>query len=121
MADGVPVTHDQRKEIPRDRLAIERRLISPNLRKVLARQHGFRPANQRRQEAIKHLDVHGVISASLKLFGEPVKLSVGQRLRAHDPKSARWRISDIGNAKVARSTWQAVDPQTAEAPRTSSD
>src|SRR6516164_6330517 len=108
MADGVPVTHDQRKEIPRDRLAIERRLISPNLRKVLARQHGFRPANQRRQEAIKHLDVHGVISASLKLFSEPVKLSVGQRLRVHDPKFACWRISDIDNANAARSSRQSL-------------
>src|SRR5215831_4841872 len=93
MADGVPMTHDQQKGLPHDRLAIERRLISPNLSKVLARQHGFRPENQRRQEAIKHLDVHGVISASLKLFGEPVKLSVGQRLCAHDPKFACWRIS----------------------------
>src|SRR5215813_10364037 len=106
------------RKLSRDRLGIEGRLIgliaSPNLRKVLARQHGFRPADQRRQEAIKHLDVHGVLSASLKYFGEPVKLSVGQRLRAHDPKSARWRISDIGNAKVARSTWQAADPEGAE-------
>src|SRR6516162_2682085 len=94
MAHGVPMTHDLQKGLPHDRLSIERRLISPNLRKVLARQHGFRPADQRRQEAVKHLDVHGVLSASLKYFGEPVKLSVGQRLRAHDPKSARWRISD---------------------------
>src|SRR6516225_5981201 len=116
MADGVPMTHDQRKELPHDRLGIEHRLFgliaSPNLRKVLARQHGFGPADQGRQEAIKHLDVHGVLSAtSLKYFGELVKLSVGQRLRAHDPKYARWRISDPLNAKAARSSWQATDPQ----------
>src|SRR6516225_9024405 len=117
MADGVPMTHDQRKELPHDRLGIERRLIgliaSPNRRKVLARQHGFGPADQGRQEAVEHLDVHGVLSAtSLKYFGE--KFSVGQRLCAHDPKFARWRTSDIESIleqcyKAARSGGQAAD------------
>ena len=101
------MTRDQRKELPHDRLGIKRRLIgliiSPHLRKVLARQHGFWPADQGRQEAVKHLDVHGVISAtSLKYFGEAVKLSVGQRLCAHDPKCARWRISDIDSILAAQ-------------------
>src|SRR6516165_108040 len=115
------MTHDQRKELPQDRLGIERRLIgliaSPNLRKVLARQHDFGPADQCRQEAVEHLDVHGVLSAtSLKYFGEPLKFSVGQRLCAHDPKFARWRISDIDSIleqcyKAARSSGQASDPQ----------
>jgi hypothetical protein len=42
-----------------------------------------------------------VLSAtSLKYFGEPVKLSVGQRLCAHDPKFARWRISDIDSCRT---------------------
>src|SRR6516164_10595760 len=106
MADCVPMTHDQRKELPHDRLGIKHRLIgliaSPNRRKVLARQHGFGPADQGRQEAVEHFDVHGVLSAtSLKYFGDSVKFSVGQRLYTHDPKFARWRISDIDSILAA--------------------
>jgi hypothetical protein len=40
-------------------------------------------------------------TTSLKYFREPVKLSVGQRLCAHDTKFARSRIGEMGSTIAA--------------------